>query len=514
MKYNLLFWLLITIAPTLPAQQQKLMRIELPSSESEDQYHLKPMGDQGFALITASRTPVADQQRTFKQTLTIYNTELNIISSKTFAMPEDMKLQAMETSQGKVAALYYNDRRNGSSPNVRVIWQDITTDTLYQFTGIIAPKGAITHFRLSGSLAIIGMMNHHDEAQLYRLQTQRSNIAKLDLPTGHDSRIEAVMTDSSQTHIYAIVQIRPDKLTSQFALHRFTIDGLPLNHIPLTAFRNDHPIQNIEIRQTAPQQWFFCGTWELADAAYNLAANLDERTSTGIVAGTITPDSIRSIHYHHFGDFENIYRFLDKKNVLTLKKKMSKQVRSGTQYSYAYHLITHPIINRHGTNIFLTEAFFPEYHTVTSMRYDYYGRPMPSTYTVFDGYRRTYGLVAGLDNQGQLIWDNGIDMGNVLENNLYPKLHMQPLHKKLLLAYINKGRIHSATINKNAAAQTNESVPLSFARSRDKLISSRTCRIEPWYNGCWIAFGYQRIRNQALAENKRNVFYISKLVFE
>ena len=45
----------------------------------------------------------------------------------------------------------------------------------------------------------------------------------------------------------------------------------------------------------------------------------------------------------------------------------------------------------------MMEAFYPEFRTVSDISYDYWGRPVTQTYTVFDGYRFFNSILAAFN---------------------------------------------------------------------------------------------------------------------
>ncbi len=73
-----------------------------------------------------------------------------------------------------------------------------------------------------------------------------------------------------------------------------------------------------------------------------------------------------------------------------------------------YDFLVHNLQVNDDELIIAADAFYPEYRQVSTMSYDFYGRPMPYYYTIFEGYQYFNAFVAGFNKQGELGWSNGI----------------------------------------------------------------------------------------------------------
>ena len=180
-----------------------------------------------------------------------------------------------------------------------------------------------------------------------------------------------------------------------------------------------------------------------------------------------------------------------------------------------YQLLLHDIIIHNQQYVQVAEAYYPEYNTVSYMTYDYYGRPIMQSYTVFDGYKFFNFVVAGFDGDGNLIWDNGSDIWNVKTNFLEEQLTAHFDMNDLVLAYNSEGKIASHVYENGLEIGDLEYAPLELRHKADRLMEDNGSIIIPWHSKYFLCYGYQKIRNNSVANlNKRTVFYMNKVAFE
>jgi len=176
-------------------------------------------------------------------------------------------------------------------------------------------------------------------------------------------------------------------------------------------------------------------------------------------------------------------------------------------------LITHEIQVNNGQVIMTSEAYSPEYHTNTQMSYDYYGRAFPTSYQVFDGFRYSHAFIAGFDSSGNMAWNNGMEMRDILTKYLNRKLNCLFDNDETVLFYNANNKVAFKVIKGNNIIDNTTYTQLPLKRGTDQPLDEYLGTIEYWYDDYFIATGYQTIRNNYLESNKRNVFYISKMAF-
>ena len=257
----------------------------------------------------------------------------------------------------------------------------------------------------------------------------------------------------------------------------------------------------------------------------NYDANEDKTpVSDGYFTGQVVNDVAGKIKYFNFSGFSNAYKYITDPSALRLKNKATrKKEKSATEEqseetfdnekTMNLRLITHDIVMNDGQFIITSEAYNPEYHTNTQMSYDYYGRAFPTSYQVFDGFRYSHAFIAGFDSSGNMLWNNGMEMRDILTKYLNRKLNFAFDKDEIVLFYNANNKVASKVIKGNTIVDNTSYTSLVSLRNTDQPVDEYLGTIEHWYDDYFIATGYQTIRNNYLESNKRNVFYISKMAF-
>ncbi len=214
-------------------------------------------------------------------------------------------------------------------------------------------------------------------------------------------------------------------------------------------------------------------------------------------------------------DFKNFSVYLSDADFMKYKRKAEKREKKGKDFSINYKLLVHDIIKQDDQYIFGAEAYFPEYHTVSYMTYDYYGRPVPQYYSVFDGYRYTNALIASFDMNGDILWSNIFDMYKIISFSLKKRVNYFFDDNDIVLSYSEDGQIVSKVINGTQVVGEVDYTEIATSNSNDDINSDKRSEMERWYDNYFIIYGYQSIKNNYLSGKKnRTVYYVNKIAFQ
>jgi hypothetical protein len=88
-------------------------------------------------------------------------------------------------------------------------------------------------------------------------------------------------------------------------------------------------------------------------------------------------------------------------------------------------------------------------------------------------------------------------------------------NENLMLAYNHKGDLKTKVIRGSEVLEAKENVPISTEYQGDRVRKSYTDEIEYWYGNNFLAWGYQKIRNDSNEQvrGRRSVFYFTKVGF-
>ncbi|MEG1499205.1 MAG: hypothetical protein RR393_07310 [Bacteroidales bacterium] len=165
----------------------------------------------------------------------------------------------------------------------------------------------------------------------------------------------------------------------------------------------------------------------------------------------------------------------------------------------------------------LSEVYERVLTSTTQVSYDYFGRMVPYTQTYFEGFRYHDVFYSVFDSIGQnkrnLIFD-------IQQNKLYPTLTdytqcASDTSGDYLYAYNMDGYIYFRTLSKNGLVSEIFNFRLNPMDKWDKVQNTWGNSLLPWYPGCFLSYGYEQIlNNHYKGKNKRNVFYMNKLMID
>jgi hypothetical protein len=152
---------------------------------------------------------------------------------------------------------------------------------------------------------------------------------------------------------------------------------------------------------------------------------------------------------------------------------------------------------------------------VSDISYDNWGRPVTHTYTVFEGYKFFNSLLIGFNLNGELLWDNSLEINIAPTNHLDKKTAYFFDGEPAILYYNDGSKISYRICLENAELEPFTKLSLETSELGDKITAVGQNRLIHWYDYNFLAYGYHTIRNNLLtAKNERTVFYINKISLE
>jgi len=228
-------------------------------------------------------------------------------------------------------------------------------------------------------------------------------------------------------------------------------------------------------------------------------------------------DGSAEIAHYDFSSFDNIYSSLSMHDLMRARQRQARNRRNSDEIpiNVAFQFYNPQLTQHNGQLIYGAEAYRPQYRTETRMDYDFYGRPIPYTYTIFEGYNFFNFLLAGFNSEGKLLWNNDFELRELLSPQLEQHVWTQTDSTGIIMVYNTNGRITSKLIDESEVIGKVEQIRNETFYPTDRIQEETFSRIVQWYDQYYLAYGYQQIANNRLTNNNlRTVFYINKLAFE
>jgi len=104
---------------------------------------------------------------------------------------------------------------------------------------------------------------------------------------------------------------------------------------------------------------------------------------------------------------------------------------------------------------------------------------------------------------------------NIVTFSLLPKVSVYFSGNEIVLAYLNEGKIAARIIQDGETIEKTTYSELQLSGPNDKLLAETNSMMVQWYNGYYICYGYQEIRDISKGrQDSRLVFFCNKVLFE
>jgi hypothetical protein len=492
------------------ALSDKLMRLEIETKSESQPFTILPFDKQGLLLFYESVASTEDKDHiiwVFK----LFDINLQQIWIQELPVLKNIRFEKSVIDGNFMYLFYYNDENNSKGNNFQIIKVPGKEGVIRAKTGRVPEKSTLTHFKVVGPLAYYGIQTEDNNAYIYKFDLTTGVADSVPLNETGLSYLLDLDVDTVRHDINIYYKTFIEKTEESIFLRSYSYDWKPLRTVEIINDENIYLINSGEYLPIDSNKALIIGTYrDNPKGKYNMGADDITMESTGFYVTKIAGDTCAYIRYHNFSEFNSFYKNLSINDISRIRKSGSKDEK----ITVDYNLLIHNVIPVNDVYIFVAEAYYPEYHTVTRMMYDWYGRPMPSYYNIFDGFRYTSAFIAAIDEEGTLIWDNGLELWDILSNSLEKRVNVVFDDRETVMAYSLNGEVTYKVIKGNEDIQNLDKVKIDSKYTKDKLVEETGSNMMYWYNNYFLTSGYQTIKNNSLPDkSKRTVFYINKMAF-
>ncbi|MEI7983019.1 MAG: hypothetical protein WCI71_15315, partial [Bacteroidota bacterium] len=380
--------------------------------------------------------------------------------------------------------------------------------------GKVPENGEISAFGISMDNAWFGINFKTDPGQIGYLRLNSGIFKTFPSGVGSQITIQWIRPDSLGDCVSAIVSRKVSKKTTEYYLVRYDSTGKIRREVLLHTSNTGEELSHFQYMGNRHGGEMIMGSYGEETGTNNTKNRVAEEL-TGIFTASLTNNSLKGLSFYNFLDLKNVNSLVDEKEMMNLKKRAAKKNKALNEFSLDFSMLLHNIMQWKDHFILISEVYSPQYHTESFTEFDYYGRPYSNSYSVFDGYRYLNAIVTAFDQNGKLLWDNVLEMRNLVSFDLNTKVSAFFTGDDMVLCYLGEGKIGSKIIHEEKVIEKPVFASLEMLYPGDKLQSESKGRVVPWYGKYFIAYGYQEIKNIAISgNNKRMVFYFSKIRFD
>lgn len=520
LKATLIFYCMLHALSALSQYPQKAdkadqpLRVEIPAKSDNETYRIIPCDSSGFIMFFRSLETIGDNQT--KWYFAFYDRNFQQLWIKSLPLLSDKDFRFRELRHDTLF-LFFGTTGKSKNPlqDFQILRVLLARGTFVLNQGKFPENSEASFFDIAGNRAWIGLNSKEKPGRVMTMNLSDGTTRSFVLGEGSSLWLRWFLPDSSGLSVSAIVTRQLSKKMVEHFLVRYDTNGSMLFEMPISTMAPDRNLTGFQVLSTGAKNYFICGTYVLNSKGSSRTNLKGAEESSGFFSTQVVGGIQKPMLFHNFLELKNANSLLSEKDILDLKKKALKKNRNLGEYSLDFSVLLHPLISCRDQLLFIGEVYYPQYHTENFTDFDYYGRPYTNSYSVFDGYRFINAIVAAFNPEGKLLWDNTLEIRNLLSGELSSTVTAHLLGDEMLLAYLADGKIGSKIIVANNVIEKLDFTPLEMMHPEDKLINESKSRMIPWYGNYFLCYGYQEIKNIALENNnKRLVFFVNKIRFE
>lgn len=505
---------------SVPVFSQGVKRIELPLSGNSSAYQAVPLGEQGVLLIS----------KPDRGTFNVQKFDSNLDRIWSIDGPIESNLDYVTSSyDGKAVFLLFSKYRSSLYQIVKV---NIGPGFVETFIINTLDRFEITDFKTLGYAVFMAGMVRNEPVLIYtQLTTSQTKV----LPSAikGSNAIQTVEVDTANHLVNVCFAVKKGRQT-QIVARSYEETGELYTQVSVTP-EDEYSLLSGRLQVLNDSVRIVIGTY-----GYRNMQSTSNAASQGLYISKIVNDEPVFTRYHSFTDFRNFFNFMNERQQEKMEKRIKKKKESGDDLKLNYRLLVHDIVPRNNNFLLVAEVFYPEYryqnpNMMGGMGYGglmgypfgmglynpYLWNPMYGgrgyNQQVFDGFTYTHAVVADVDQNGKLLWDNSISFDNVKSMELREKIKVQTQENgNSKLVYSHNGSIRSKIIKGDKVVDGDRVIPNETNVEGDKVRKTSTDDIDYWYGNFYLAWGEQRIINAAgdpQTRGRRNVFYLNKIAF-
>jgi hypothetical protein len=499
--------------PLSPADDKPL-RIELKVRSDNETYRVIPCGTSG-ALLFFKSLETADNTRT-KWYFSLYDKNLQQVWVKSLPILNELEYKDLSLKHDTLALIFQVPGKDkGQDYNFLVSRVLLAKGNFIINTGKLPENSNIGHFELSGQKAFIALNSKDEPSRMMVADLVTGTASHFSFSGKISSTVTSFFVDTSRNIVFATVKKQMLRNRSEVYLVQFDISGNFQSETLISTITDDRYLLETDFVAVKPDEFLIFGSYGSASGKHESDPTREQGESTGFYYSRVEGGVQKTIEFFNFLELKNAKSLLDEKEIAMLRKKALKKNRELGDFSLDYKLLLHPVIRDKDKFILLAEVFHPQYHSENYTDFDFYGQPFTNSYTVFDGYRFSNAIITAFNKEGNLLWDNNMEIRNLVTFDLSPKVNAYLSGGNVVLTYLSDGKIASKIISGDNVVEKLDFSSFDLSYPDDKLLSETKSRMTWWYGNYFLCYGYEDIKNVALdGNNRRLVYYFSKIRFE
>jgi len=514
-KGSLIIFCLFLVATVL-AQKVIPIRIEVPTDIDVEKFHVEPLDEDGVLIFYESNEVNISEER--KWYFGLFNTKMKQQWLKFVPLPD--KIDYIETKQfsNKLYILFKNNTSSrGDNGFYEIVSYNIKSGAFSKVSGTIPEKAKIAGFDVLGNTGCLVLNLKDEDSDLLFIDLVDGSIIPVRVQEDVVSQFQTLYADRRTNKFYLVIKNIKDKRYMHDEILRFSKEGKQEKVLPIESVQALKLLRTFVFVPAGNNELVIMGTYDIITGKVSSFRDLEgteEAKGAGMFFLKFENDEQKMIKFHDFMSFENVYGTLGNRQMDYSKNKNTNDGQSAKTLMAFYHMLTPEVIKVKDQYVFSVEVYKPNYRAETRMDYDYYGRPTPYTYNIFDGYKFYDIILTGVSENGDLIWNNDFVIRDLKSYSLSRNCIVFQDDDFISMAYVNNGKVISQTIEGPIDIGSAE-IEIDTKLKKDRITADENNFIIPWYDDFFLIYGYQKLNNRTLGDQSiRTVFYANKIAYQ
>lgn len=491
--------------------QTGVVRLEFEAAINSDIYELVPLGGQGFLVFFETKAEAGENSKIWL--FTYYNPAFTEVWKTDIPVVEGASYQDFIVKDSLVYLFFLNsDKVKSSTNNFQLLTLDLAKGISFETQGNLPAESTFKKFCVAGKKMFLGLDLKNEQASIYSIDLETGPINEFRVPYPDQNFIEDLIYDPWRDEVKSAVSNFLSRRQNKMFMVVLSPDAGFKYDMEISPVVTGKYLNTARMITTDSAHLMLIGTYGTIASKIPSANEYFGIESSGVFSTRIFDKKQEFMNYYNFMEFKNLRAGVSARDFYRLQKKKE---RESPEYSMNYELLTHDPELHDSTLVLMMDAFYPEFRTVSDISYDYWGRPVTHSYTVFDGYRFFNSILTGFNPDGVLAWDNSLEVNIAPTTRLDKKASYFFDGKPAILFYNDGSKISYRICLKNAELEPFTVLDLETTEFGDKITAIGQNYLVHWYDYYFLAYGYHTIRNNLLTEkNERTVFYINKISLE
>ncbi|WP_125185333.1 hypothetical protein [Botryobacter ruber] len=378
-----------------------------------------------------------------------------------------------------------------------------TTITTHELEAI---RGITEFHVLQGRYFLVGVAKNDRNPLLLFVNPENGEAKPLPAIYGYESTFSDIRTNPDHQRVDVVLTEANNRI-SRLQVKSFDADGnLISNHFILQ--HDDKNLLNAEVTPGDTTTRMLIGVYG--------AGSL--QLSQGFFTAPVVSHQEANGEFYNFLQLRNSFKYMSPRREERVRRREAERIQSGKQPSYRHKLLLHDLVTTPEGYILTAEAYVTQRRgsgsSFNSLRHNPYTYLSPALSAARDQeeYKHTHAVTLGFDKNGVLLWDNLFVLKDIITPTITKSIETSYTSGgNVVIVYPEEDNIIYHVMDKDKYNDERVELELLTTDKTEKISSTDQLGIIPWYQGSFLAFGFQRLR-RGYAES-RSTFFINRITF-